>query len=42
MIFGVSTLDNWSSPVVLENKSGDEWTLPIGESANFFRVRLSE
>ena len=24
MIFGAPTLDNWSSPVVLENKSGDE------------------
>ena len=41
-VIGTPTLDNWSLPVVLENKSGDEWTLPVGESANFFRVRLSE
>lgn len=33
---------NWTLPVVLENKSGDDWTLPVGESANFFRVRLSK
>ena len=35
-------LQNWTSPVVLENKSGDDWTLPAGKSVNFFRVRLSE
>ena len=35
-------LQNWTSPVVLENKSGDDWTLPAGKTANFFRVRLSE
>ena len=41
-VIGTPVLDNWSSPVVLENKSGDDWTLPAGKSANFFRVRLSE
>ena len=41
-VIGAPTLDNWSSPVVLENKSGNDWTLPAGKSANFFRVRLSE
>ena len=33
--------DDWTSPVILD-RSGDDWTLPVGESANFFRVRLSE
>ena len=41
-VIGAPTLDNWSSPVTLENKSGNDWTLPAGKSANFFRVRLSE
>ena len=41
-VIGTPNLQNWTSPVVLENKSGDEWTLPAGKSANFFRVRLSK
>ena len=30
-----------ASPVILI-KSGNDWTLPSGQSANFFRVRLTE
>ena len=30
-----------SSPVTLQ-QGGDNWTLPAGKSANFFRVRLEE
>ena len=41
-VIGTPNLQNWSSPVMLENKSGDDWTLPVGAAANFFRVRLSE
>ena len=29
------------SPVTLQ-QNGDDWTLPAGKSANFFRVRLAE
>ena len=41
-VIGTDDLQDWTSPVMLENKSGDDWTLPVGASANFFRVRLSE
>ena len=41
-VIGTPNLQSWSSPVMLENKSGDDWTLPVGASANFFRVRLSK
>jgi len=40
-VVGTSALDDWTSPVVLI-QSGDTWALPSGESANFFRVRLTE
>ena len=40
-VIGTPTLDEWSSPVIL-NRSGDDWTLPKGAAANFFRVRLTE
>ena len=38
---GVSTLDDWSEPVCLD-RNGNDWTLPAGELAQFFRVQLSE
>ena len=41
-VIGTPNLQNWTSPVMLENKSGNDWTLPAGKSAHFFRVRLSE
>ena len=40
-VIGTSALDNWNSPVVLE-RDGDNWTLPAGKSASFFRVRLTK
>lgn len=40
-VIGTSALDNWKSPVVLE-RDGDNWTLPSGKSANFFRVRVTK
>jgi hypothetical protein len=41
MVIGSSSLDDWTSPVELE-KSGNDWTLPSGQTASFFRVRLSD
>lgn len=41
-VIGTPNLQNWTSPVMLENKSGNDWTLPAGAAANFFRVRLSK
>lgn len=38
---GVSTRDDWSEPVCLD-RNGNDWTLPAGELAQFFRVQLSE
>lgn len=40
-MIGTPNLQNWSSPVIL-NRTGNEWTLPVGAEANFFKVRLSE
>jgi len=40
-VIGSSALDSWASPVILI-QSGDTWALPFGQSANFFRVRLTE
>ena len=40
-VIGTSSLDDWTSPVILE-QSGGTWALPAGKSANFFRVRLTE
>lgn len=40
-VIGVLTLEDWSEPVFLE-RNGNDWTLPAGESAQFFRVQLSE
>ena len=39
VVVGSASLDDWTSPVALE-KSGNGWTLPTGQTANFFRVRL--
>ncbi len=40
-VIGSEAVDDWASPVTLQ-QSGNDWTLPSGESANFFRVRLEE
>lgn len=40
-VIGTPTLDDWSVPVELD-RNGNDWTLPVGEEAHFFRVRLSE
>ena len=40
-VVGSTSLDDWSTPVFLE-RNGNDWTLPSGQSANFFRVRLTE
>ena len=40
-VVGSESVDDWASPVTLQ-QNGDTWTLPPGESANFFRVRLEE
>lgn len=40
-IIGVPSLDNWDNPVIL-NRRGNDWTLPSGKAANFFRVKLSK
>jgi len=40
-VIGSQAVKDWTAPVVLEN-AGDDWKLPAGKSANFFRVRLTE
>ena len=40
-VVGSESVGDWASPVTLQ-QSGDNWTLPAGKSANFFRVRLEE
>ena len=40
-VIGSPDLEDWNLPVYLDC-DGDNWTLPPGESANFFRVRLEE
>ena len=40
-VVGSETVGDWASPVTLQ-QSGDNWTLPAGKSANFFRVRIEE
>jgi len=40
-VIGTTQVNDWTSPVELEN-ADDTWTLKEGDSANFFRVRLSE
>ena len=42
VVIGVSTLQDWSNPVVLENKTGKSWMLPTGQRANFFKVKLDK
>lgn len=42
VVIGVSTLQDWSNPVVLENKTGKSWMLPTGRHANFFKVKLDK
>ena len=39
-VVGSSSLSDWSNPVILE-QDGDEWTLPTGAKANFFRLILT-
>lgn len=41
-VIGTDNLQDWSSPVFLENNYGNDWTLPAGEDAKFFRLRLIE
>ena len=40
-VVGSESVGDWASPVTLQ-QNGDNWTLPAGKSANFFRVRLEE
>ena len=40
-VVGSESVGDWASPVTLQ-QNGNDWTLPAGESANFFRVRLEE
>ena len=41
-VIGSSAVDDWATPVYLEGDSEYcTWHLPEGESANFFRARLS-
>jgi len=40
-VVGSETVGDWASPVTLQ-QNGDDWTIPDGESANFFRVKLEE
>ena len=42
VVIGVSMLQDWSNPVVLENKTGESWMLPTGRRANFFKVKLDK
>ena len=41
-VVGTSTLGDWTSAVELEGDGDGVWYLPSGESANFFRLRLTE
>ena len=40
-VVGSESVGDWASPVTLL-QIGNDWTLPAGESANFFRVRIEE
>ena len=40
-VVGSELVGDRASPVTLQ-QNGNDWTLPAGESANFFRVRLEE
>ena len=40
-VVGSESVGDWASPVTLQ-QNGNDWTLPVGKSANFFRVRLEE
>ena len=40
-VVGSESVGDWVSPVTLQ-QNGNDWTLPAGKSANFFRVRLEE
>ena len=40
-VVGSSSLEDWTHPVFLI-RNGNDWTLPPGQSANFFRLRLGE
>lgn len=40
VVIGSQELQDWTLPVILENSSDNEWTLPAEEVARFFRVRL--
>ena len=41
-VIGTKDVRDWSSPVLLKRNGDDAWTLPLGESANFFRILLNE
>lgn len=41
-VIGSSALNDWTSAVELEGDGDGVWYLPSGESANFFRLRLTE
>ena len=40
-VVGSESVGDWASPVTLQ-QNGNDWILPAGKSANFFRVRLEE
>ena len=40
-VIGSEAVNDWASPVTLQ-QNGNDWTLPAGKSAHFFRVRLEE
>ncbi|MBQ1345271.1 MAG: hypothetical protein IIY62_02815 [Kiritimatiellae bacterium] len=41
-VIGSSALNDWTSPVELEDDGSGTWGLPTGALANFFRLRLTE
>ena len=41
-VIGTSALGDWTSAVELEGDGSGVWYLPSDESANFFRLRLTE
>ena len=41
-VIGTPALDDWSSPVFLDPVREDTWMLKKGDSANFFRLRMTK
>lgn len=41
-VVGTEDLLDWTTPVILENNTANDWTLKNGDEANFFKVRLEE